>query len=181
MDERVEPPRPEEGGVDEVGTIGRREHKHLREMCARWRRDAAGVRRRAADLIALRDAVELGHQLRDYSVRDAARIGLRAARRRESIDLVEEKYARRRVGRALEELAHVRLRLSDVRRYELGPFHEEEAEGALGGDRLSSAASIRMGATARRHTGGSRASAGCRDVSEAHLREKRLPSARWAV
>ena len=62
--------------------------------------------------------------------------GRGAALGRERVDLVEEDDAWRVVARALEELAHVLLRLADVARDELGTLDRDEGETALGRDRL---------------------------------------------
>ena len=118
----VEAAGAQEGGVEEVGAVRRADDE-----------DVPGGRRGRR---GRRDAVELGEELRDDAVHDAARVAVRAALRRDRVELVEEDDARARVARALEDAADVRFGLADVHVEQLGALDGEEVERARRRDRF---------------------------------------------
>ena len=86
-------------------------------------------------MMADRDAlVQLGDELRDDAIHDAAAVRAFAPHRRERVQLVEEHHAGRGEASALEHLTHVPLGLAHVHVHELGALHGEETQRALRGD-----------------------------------------------
>ena len=103
VEHAVEPPRPEQRGVEQVRAVRRADDEDVRA-----RAPAAG------------EAVELGEQLRDDAVHDAARVAVVAALGRDGVELVEEDDAGSGVACALEDAPDVRFGLADVHVEELG-------------------------------------------------------------
>ena len=82
------------------------------------------------------DAIELGEELRDDAVHDAARVAVCAALGRDRVELVEEDDAGAGVARALEDAPDVGLGLADVHVEQFGALDGEEVERAGGRDCL---------------------------------------------
>src|SRR5581483_1207223 len=114
LHDAVEAAGPQEGGVQQVGAVRRREHRH-----AVQRLDAVHLVEEAAH-----DA------LRDLAVRAAA------ARGDDAVDLVEEEDRGRRLAGLAEHLAHRALALAHPLAEELRPLHRDEVGLGLGGDGL---------------------------------------------
>ena len=120
IEQPVEPPGAQQRRVEQVRPVGRAYDEHLVPAPARGRGDA----------------VELGEELGDDAVHDAARVAVRAALGRDRVELVEEDDAGPGVARALEDAAHVRLGLADVHVEQFGPLDGEKVERARGRDCL---------------------------------------------
>ena len=122
IEQPVEPPGAQQRRVEQVRPVGRAYDEHVVPA-------ASSARGRG-------DAVELGEELGDDAVHDAARVAVRAALGRDRVELVEEDDAGPGVARALEDAPHVRLGLADVHVEQFGPLDGEEVERARGRDRL---------------------------------------------
>ena len=99
VDEPVEPARAEQGRVDDVGPVGRAHHDHVLEFF---------------------EPVHLGQDLVEHGL-DHVRPRVRAPRRREGVEFVEEDDRGRDLPGLLEDLAHGPLGLAHPLGEELGP------------------------------------------------------------
>ena len=113
-DAPVEAPRPQQGAIEDVGLIGRREHD---------------------DAFAAREAVHLGQDLVQRLLllrRPADRH--RPARAPDRVELVDEDDRRRVFARLLEQVAHARGADADDHLDEFGGAHREERNAGLARD-----------------------------------------------
>mmetsp|Transcript_23619 Transcript_23619/g.50895 ORF Transcript_23619/g.50895 Transcript_23619/m.50895 type:complete len:404 (-) Transcript_23619:1377-2588(-) len=116
VDELVETPRPQHGGVNDIRAVGRANDE---------------------DRLLGPHAIHLGKNLVDHAVACSARVARgRAARARNRVKLIEEKHTRSRAASFLEELANIRLRLAEPHGEKLWALNGDEVGGALVGDGL---------------------------------------------
>ena len=115
----VQPARAQQGGVQQVGAVGRAHDEHvLRPAPARLR------------------AVDLGEQRGHHPVHDAGRIAGTPAGGGQGVQFVEEEDSGAGGARARKHGAHAPLRLADVRIHQLGALDADKGQSALGGHRL---------------------------------------------